>query len=236
VAFDFDIAQALLQAVAAGAKVINISLGGDSAGVVLRDAILTAIDAGVMVVASAGNNGSTTPSFPAGFDFSGLLGVGGVDTNNLRAAGSNFGPWVDISAPWQVATTWPLGIPVGGDPNVEYVVASGTSFSAPIAAGIAAMILSSRPDLGAQGVEELLLASAQVFSALNGVNKASGVVNAQSALSQSGTFTPSSASVVPSSGSSSGGCTLAPAAAFGLEWLLLAAGLFLRGQRSRRVK
>lgn len=95
--------------------------------------------AGALVVASAGNDGTSREAFPAGFD--GVIAVGGLDEDR-RAAFSNFGPWVDACAPaTDVTSTFFAEFAEQGTlDHPAYTFAgwarwSGTSFAAPAVAG-----------------------------------------------------------------------------------------------------
>jgi serine protease len=79
------------------AKVINLSLGGDNESRMLGTVIDAAVAAGVVIVASAGNDGSSTVSFPASHPR--VIAVGGVDIRRLRAEYSNYGAALDVVAP-----------------------------------------------------------------------------------------------------------------------------------------
>jgi serine protease len=78
-------------------KVINLSLGGDSPSETLRRAIERAVEAGVTVVAAAGNEGQGRVSFPASMP--NVIAVGAVDARKQRAPYSNFGPEIGVVAP-----------------------------------------------------------------------------------------------------------------------------------------
>jgi thermitase len=93
-----------------GANVINISSAGerdcsgtwienwtDTGVAALRRAIDYAWQHNVVIVASAGNNGNTNKLYPAACPH--VLAVGAVDQNDLRPSFSNFGTWVQVSAP-----------------------------------------------------------------------------------------------------------------------------------------
>ncbi|MEU6708693.1 type VII secretion-associated serine protease mycosin [Streptomyces wuyuanensis] len=136
------LAAAVDHAVAEGAGVINISQ--DTAGAVepapeLKQAIDKALDRDIVVVASAGNDGTggnVKKTYPASFE--GVLAVASSDRNNERAAFSQSGDFVGIAAPGvDIVTT----VPGGG-----HCADNGTSFSAPYVAGIAALIKSKHKD------------------------------------------------------------------------------------------
>lgn len=83
--------------VANGARVINMSLGGTDFDQGLMDSCQAALDAGVLVVAASGNSNSSGAFYPAMYPS--VLAVAAVDSANIRASFSNFGPHISISAP-----------------------------------------------------------------------------------------------------------------------------------------
>jgi len=128
----FSIVRAIRYAVANGAHVINMSFGMTSESPAVRSAITYAISNGVTVVASGGNNNSTEPQYPAAF--SGVLGVAATDLLDRKASFSNYGSAISVAAPGvNIISAYPGGY---------YAMASGTSFSAPIVAGEAALVRS----------------------------------------------------------------------------------------------
>ncbi|NJP78813.1 type VII secretion-associated serine protease mycosin [Streptomyces sp. AA8] len=136
------LAQGIGLAVAAGARVINISqdttkaLEHDSD---LERAVKEALEKDVVVVASAGNDGlggDVKETYPAAYK--GVLAVGASDRNNERASFSQPGEFVGVAAPGvEMVSTVPLG---------GQCVDNGTSFSAPYVAGVAALIRAKHPD------------------------------------------------------------------------------------------
>jgi thermitase len=136
-----------------GAKVINISAGGDADDPALEAACQYAYEKNVVVVAAAGNDGPSV-SYPAAYD-NYVLAVGATDYNDEVASFSNPGPQVDVAAPgvWILgpAPQWYVG--TGYYP---YVFASGTSGAAPEVAGLAALIVSQKPWLTAKQVMDII--------------------------------------------------------------------------------
>ena len=141
---DFAIEQAIARAIADGAKVINMSLGGVEFSQSLDDAVQDAWSAGLVVVAGAGNDGGTGLFYPAAYD--NVVSVGASDEDDLRASFSNFGSWVDIAAPGNVIlSTFPMVqcslSTTPGDTGC-YAYNSGTSMATPHVAGAAALVWS----------------------------------------------------------------------------------------------
>ncbi len=126
------VAQGIVYAVDHGAKVISLSLGGPVASEALRDAINYATSHQVVVVAAAGNDGTSSPSYPAAFD--GVLAVAASDEQDRRASYSNYGTWVQVAAPGDhIYSTLP---------GNHYGYMSGTSMAAPAVAGLANLVWS----------------------------------------------------------------------------------------------
>jgi serine protease len=149
-ASDYVIAQGILYAIEKGAKVINMSLGGYFSSPILEDAVKKAIDAGITVVAAAGNESTDMYSIPASYE--GVISVGATDSKNHLANFSNYGPSVDLVAP---------GVDVYStvyDPTkgASFAKLSGTSMASPIVAGVASLILSKYPNLKPYEVEAIL--------------------------------------------------------------------------------
>lgn len=104
---DSWIADGIGWAVANGADVISMSLGGDEVDQGLQDACLAAYNAGVLVVAAAGNDSSSLPHYPAAYP--GVMSIAAVDSNSQLASFSNYGTTLSMSAPGvNVDSTIPL--------------------------------------------------------------------------------------------------------------------------------
>lgn len=142
-------------AVQAGAKIINLSASGATDSPALEDALANAEAHGVLVVAAAGNEANEVPTYPAAA--STVLAVSATDQNNALASFSSYGPYVDIAAPGvEVTSSWWSA--AGGD---GYMTASGSSASAPLVAGAAAIVAGLRPDFSAAQLREVLTESAK---------------------------------------------------------------------------
>ena len=148
-----DVAKAIDYAVANGARVINLSLGGSTVSTVLTNAIARATAAGVLIAAAAGNSGSGEVDFPANLPNVVAVGAsGGASAPDKRARFSNWGSQITVVAPGEdiVTTTRDNG----------YRLSSGTSYSTPIVAGVAALLLSQNPTLSVTDLIIILHSSA----------------------------------------------------------------------------
>ena len=131
------VAQGILFAHQAGADVINLSLGMYVKSEIIKQAIEQVADAGVIVVNAAGNRGEDDRDhFPA--RMSDVISVAATDENDARAAFSNYGPHITISAPGtEVLSTV--------SEQEGYALWDGTSMAAPIVTGAVALRLEHRP-------------------------------------------------------------------------------------------
>jgi len=123
------------------ARVVNLSYGGIEYATIDAAAQYLRARNGLLFM-SAGNDYQEFASHP---DYTSFIGVGATDENNNRADFSNWGTFVDITAPGvDIATTYP---------NNEYVYYTGTSFSSPLAAGIAALMVAANPNITVSELE-----------------------------------------------------------------------------------
>jgi thermitase len=147
-----------------GAKVINLSLGGTDESQLLQDAIDYAYAKGCVVVASAGNNNSSTPVYPAACEH--VISVAATNRHDAKTDYSDFGPWVDVCAPGgdiegdmslggSPSQIWSCGLD-----NSGYALHMGTSVAAPFVSGLAASILSIKPDLTPDEVKDIIKSTA----------------------------------------------------------------------------
>lgn len=112
-----------------------MSLGGSSASTTLESAINYAWSKGVVVVASAGNSSSSTPSYPA--YYSKVIAVAATDSADNITSWSNYGDWVDVAAP---------GSSIYSTIINGYGYKSGTSMASPFVAGLAALVFTRVTD------------------------------------------------------------------------------------------
>jgi subtilisin family serine protease len=141
-----DIAAAIQYAVDHGVRVINISIGGTNPSTALQKAVDYAWSRGSLVFASAMNQAVSRPYYPAACQHA--IAVSATDSNDRLASFSNYGSWITLSAPG----TGILSTADGGG----YSFWNGTSFASPIAAGVAALVLSVNPELTNQQVLDIL--------------------------------------------------------------------------------
>jgi subtilisin family serine protease len=170
--------EGIVYAVDHGASIVNCSWGSPGAEQFGRDIINYAThNKGALVIAACGNSNSDVPFFPASYEH--VLSVAATDSNDYRWSGSSYGPMVDISAPGEfVYSTWING---------GYSSSDGTSFSAPIVAGVAALLKAHFPHYSNLQIAEQIRVTADnidtipanaTFAGLLG----SGRVNAYKAL------------------------------------------------------
>jgi len=148
------IGKGIYYAVRHGAKVINMSLGSEQPTAYLRGAVAYAVAKGVVIVASAGNAGTTSGFAPYVYPaaFTGVIAVAAVNGSGQRASFSEQNAAVVLAAP---------GVNViGAGPGGEYLDAEGTSPAAALVSGVAALIRSRYPGLSPALVEQALIASA----------------------------------------------------------------------------
>lgn len=144
------IASGILWAVDHGADVINMSLGGSSNSSVMQDAINYAYSKDVVVVASAGNSGTSSPSYPA--NSAHVISVGATDINDARASFSQYGSWLDMVAP---------GVNIfGARKGGGYGYWNGTSFSAPIVSALSGLVRAKNPEYTPAEIEAVILDNA----------------------------------------------------------------------------
>lgn len=177
------------------ADVINLSLGGGPFSQASQDLYDAVRDAGVLVVAAAGNEASRVPSFPAAY--TGVISVSAVDQQRRLAPYSNFGNLIDVAAPGGDNSVdlngdgYPDGVlstsgSVSGDNlNFVYTFLNGTSMASPHVAGVLALMRSVNPALTPDDIDALL-ALGELTDDLGSEGKDNhygyGLINAQSAV------------------------------------------------------
>lgn len=140
-----------------GAKVMNCSFGGSTYSAYQQQIVNNAWANGCVVVASAGNQSSNTPRYPASYD--NAVSVAATNSSDIKAWFSNWHTTVDISAPGEgiYSTLW----------NNTYTSYDGTSMSAPIVSGTIGLIRTKFPSYTPQQAVDKLLAGVDSIYHLN---------------------------------------------------------------------
>ena len=154
--------------------VLNMSWGSDFYGQAIKDTMDLMLSSGIVLVTSAGNTPTEGPSFPAWTP--GLINVAATTPQDERTSFSNRGLHIDVAAPGEniwVPTTrgcifnTPDGSSCDPDaPENAYTYISGTSFSSPATAGVAALVLEASAQRDPSGNITGVLSAAQVTSIL----------------------------------------------------------------------
>lgn len=143
--------EGLVYAADAGADVINCSWGSSNFSNFASDVVRYAtLNKDALVVAAAGNNGAEIDFYPAAYEYA--LAVTSVDDNDSRSGFSNYGYWIDITAPG-------AGL-YNTINNGEYGTKVGTSMASPVVAGAAALVRSKYPNFTALQTKEHLKSTA----------------------------------------------------------------------------
>jgi hypothetical protein len=136
----------------------------------------------VILVAAAGNNGNSTLFYPAACN--NVVAVSATDSADRRPTWSNFGSYVDVSAPG-------VGILTLSGAN-SYTNWNGTSFSSPVASGVVALMAAANPSLSNVGVVDALLKNNDDIGSLGyDVYYGNGRVNARRAVAAVANVVPS---------------------------------------------
>lgn len=156
----YDVAGAILRAVSDSCRVINLSLGMLGRHDAVEDALRFAEDREVITVAAAGNDSTNECSlfpFPAIKDY--CLAVAALDSMNQLADFSNFGEKIAVCAP---------GTQIYA-PFIDTLYAwwDGTSFAAPFVSGLAALLVSQRPEATWEEIHGIIKESCLNIDSLN---------------------------------------------------------------------
>jgi subtilisin family serine protease len=152
-----QISQGIYWAVDHGARIITIGLNSGSQSYDESVAVRYAHDRGVLVIASAGNTGTTDLRYPAAYD--GVLPVAAVNDSDVLYFWSTRGSWVPLAAP---------GCQLVIDPVVGPGTLCGTSFTPAVVAGIAGLMLSLKPSLTPDQIVQTLVSTAVPVAGISG--------------------------------------------------------------------
>lgn len=169
-AFVSDIILAIDWCVRAEIDIINMSFGMQTRSRTLLDIVGKANQAGVIIVASSGNDGKRrTADYPARYPQT--ISVGATDRNRKIPAFSNRGQFVDIYAPGdKIVSAWLQG---------KYHEMSGTSMATSHVSGAIALLLAQKPDLKKTAtIKALLRRTSSPLKLKKGYSVSDGEVNA----------------------------------------------------------
>ena len=150
-----DVIKAIDYAIEQGVDVINLSLGSNKFSEIENATIQKAIESGIVVVASAGNEGTTDLMFPASYD--NVISVGSINEQENVSTFSNHNSNIDVVAPGENMLTCKL--------SNSYGSYAGTSFSAPIVSGMAGLLKAVNPELTPLQIENIIHISSQDLGA-----------------------------------------------------------------------
>ena len=146
-AYYSTIAQSITYAADHGARIANCSYGGVAGSAAIQSAAQYMKSKGGLVFVSAGNNGVDENILPT----TAMIAVSATDETDNRTSWSSYGNFVSLAAPGITYTTSRGG---------NYDQWMGTSFSSPLAAGVAALMMAARPSLDGAQVEKLIFSTA----------------------------------------------------------------------------
>ena len=146
-------------AIAAGADVISMSWGGPGFSQTGQNLVNQAANQGIVMVAAAGNSNTNTQYYPAAYN--NVISVASSTQNDTRSSFSNYGNWVDITAPGSGIFSTLAGS------NSQYGSQSGTSMACPMVAGLCALMKSYVPSATPSVIENCLTSGADNIDSQN---------------------------------------------------------------------
>ena len=153
-----------------GMQVANMSFGSSQYDETYAEVIYQTYKAGVLLVASAGNNGPTPDSVHYPAKYPGVLAVSAIDSNDKIASWSSIGPDVDLAAPGvDIYSTYT---------KPKYATMSGTSAAAPHVAGVAALRMKVDRDRSPDHIADVLKRNASKLPGLTPDQQGAGLVDA----------------------------------------------------------
>lgn len=153
----------VVYATEAGADVINMSWGGGGTSNTALNIINAAYNAGVFLVAAAGNDNVETVFYPAGY--ANVLAVASTNSTDVKSDFSNYGTWVNVSAPGSSIRSTYINSNSGAG---NYASLSGTSMASPMVAGLAGLMRSYNPNLSNVQIKNCLLSTADNIYGISG--------------------------------------------------------------------
>jgi len=185
----------ILYAIEKKAQIINLSLSTTKPLPTLKAALQKAHEQGVLVVAASGNgdqfgegiNNDLKPHYPASYEFSNILAVASVRTDDALAVYSNYGlKSVDVATVGGFGLEGPTGllssVYVPNPSGILTQARMGTSMAAPVATGIAGLLMSAESNLTPEEVIEVLMSSSKKAPDLSSKIKSGARLDADAAL------------------------------------------------------
>ena len=167
-------------AILKGAKIINCSFGGYQFVQAEEDAFRRARNAGVLVVAAAGNDSNDNDAFafyPASYALDNIISVAALDRRDGLAAFSNYGRTnVHVAAP---------GVEILSTHNAAdnaYQTRQGTSMAAPYVTGVVALVLSYNGPQSISTMRERIIETSKRIQSLSGYVYSNGLVDPYNAV------------------------------------------------------
>jgi thermitase len=198
-----QLADAIEYAVSHGADIINLSMEADEAGQVLSDAVRDAQNAGVLLVCAAGNSGRDSdeePTYPGCLSYDNIVNVACSTQGDALTYYSNYGTGsVDLAAPGSSI----LSLEAGN----SYQYMGGTSMSAAVVSGAAALLLAANSHLDYRELKDCLVNHCEPIQDLDQLVASGGRLDLEAAMEAAASIEPHSAS-----SSKGGGCFIATAA------------------------
>ncbi len=149
-------------------KVLNMSFGVGKDNDTLQESISKTHQAGITMIAAAGNDGADTIDFPA--RYSEVIAVGAINENKELADFSNYGTNLDVVAPGvNIASTWKNG---------QFNKLDGTSMATPHVAGLTALILSTFKNMTPSKIKKTIKQGATPLKSIDSIKQGAGLVNA----------------------------------------------------------
>jgi len=162
-----------------GANVISMSWGSATGGITGQNIVNYAYNKGIVIVAAAGNDGTTAILYPAAYD--NVIAVASTDESDAKSSFSQYGPAIDVCAPGGSATdgfglfsvlstTYSTASALGAGlfgVTGNYDAMAGTSMACPITAGLCALMLSVDSNLTPSKCEQYLKATCDNIDAQN---------------------------------------------------------------------
>lgn len=146
--------------ISAGADIISMSWGGGGSSQTAQNLFNFANTQGILCIAAAGNDNVNTVFYPAGYtNVMSVASTGNGGSNDQKSSFSNYGTWIDISAPGaNIRSTVPTN---------TYAILSGTSMACPLVAGLAGLIHSINPNLTPAQIENCIESTAVNINSSN---------------------------------------------------------------------